>query len=66
MNDFEKIHSFASLYQAHKAARKGKRNNKEVIDFEMDLFRNLINLSDGFKTGMYRMSGYYCFNVYDA
>ena len=65
MTDFEKIYSFQNLYKAHTIARRGKRNTREVIEFEMNLSENLTELSESLKAGTYRMSGYYSFMVHD-
>ena len=51
MNDFENICNFQNLFKAHMAARKGKRNSREVIEFEMNLSENLTILSDELKSG---------------
>lgn len=42
--EFEKIYSFDNLYQAHKKARRGKQNKREVIEFEFYLAENLEKL----------------------
>lgn len=65
MTDYEKICNFQNLYAAHIAARKGKRNTREVIEFEMNLGENLIILSDTLKNGTYKMQDYYCFVIHD-
>ena len=65
MNDFEKITSFSNLYKAHCIARRGKRNTKEVIQFELNLSMNLTELSDSLKDGSYKVPGYYSFEIYD-
>lgn len=65
MTDFEKVYSFDSLYRAHKVARLGKRKKREVIEFELRLSENLTEISRSIKNKTYRMSGYYCFYVYD-
>ena len=65
MTDFEKIYSFRNLYKAHTIARRGKRNTREVIEFEMNLSENLTELSESLKAGTYTMSGYYSFMVHD-
>jgi len=65
MTEFEKICSFQNLYKAHTVARRGKRTTKEVIEFEMDLAKNLTQLSDSLRDGTYSMSGYYSFLVHD-
>ena len=65
MTDFEKICDFQNLYKAHTKARRGKRTNREVIDFEMNLSDNLTRISDSLKNNTYKMSGYYSFTVHD-
>lgn len=65
MTDFEKIYDFQNLYQAHRIARRGKRNTTEVIQFEADLAQNLTTLSDLLREKKYRISGYYTFMVHD-
>lgn len=61
----EKIFSFENLYKAHKVARLGKRDKIEVIDFELNLSRNLTLLSQSLINKTYKMSGYYSFYVHD-
>ena len=65
MTEYEKICDFQNLYKAHKAARRGKRDVKEVINFELDLADNLTRISDALKEKSYKISGYYSFNVHD-
>lgn len=65
MSDYEKLYDFQNLYKAHTAARRGKRNSCEVIQFEMNLGENLTLLSDALKNGTYTMQDYYSFAVYD-
>ena len=65
MTDYEKICDFGNLYKAHTVARRNKRTTIEVIDFEMNLAKNLTEISDGLKNGTYEMSGYYSFMVHD-
>lgn len=65
MTDYEKICDFENLYKAHRAARLGKRNTAEVVQFEMNLSMNLIRISDALKNKTYRMSGYYSFMIHD-
>lgn len=62
---YDLICSFENLYKAHKKARLGQRYKTEVIDFEMNLSKNLIDLSNELKNGTYNISGYYDFWVYD-
>ncbi len=65
MELYEKIYNFENLYKAHLRARAGKRSEREVIDFENDLSRNLVGLSERLKNGTYKIKGYYSFKVYD-
>ena len=65
MTDYEKLWNFRNLYKAHTVARLGKRGTREVIEFEMDLAKNLTQLSDSLRDHTYRMSGYYSFVVHD-
>ena len=57
-------HACQNLYKAHTVARRGKRNEKGVIEFELHLGENLIELSESLKNGTYEISGYYSFMVY--
>lgn len=65
MSDFEKLYDFMNLYKAHIAARRGKRSNREVIEFEMDLASQLTKISNEIASQRYRLSGYYQFLVHD-
>lgn len=65
MTDYEKLYDFQNLYQAHLIARRGKRNVREVIEFEMDLGANLTLLSEKIRNGTYKIQGYYSFTIYD-
>lgn len=65
MTDYEKICDFQNLYKAHTIARKSKRTNREVVEFEMNLAENLVKISDSLTNGTYEMFGYYSFMVHD-
>ena len=65
MTDYEKLWDFQNLYKAHTIARLGKRGNREVIDFEMNLAEHLTWISDALRDHTYEMSGYYSFMVHD-
>lgn len=65
MNEYEKICDFQNLLKAHKVARLGKRNVREVIDFELNLSDRLSALSAALENKTYKMSGYYSFDVHD-
>ena len=65
MTDFEKICDFTFLYRAHLKARKGKRNKRDVMAFELNLSHHLSVLQDMLRCGTYQMSGYRHFQVYE-
>ena len=65
MTNYEKTCDFHNLYKAHQAARRGKREIREVIEFEMNLAGNLTQISRELKNGTYKISGYYSFMVHD-
>lgn len=62
-SDYDRICTFDSLYKAHCTARLCKRKKREVIEFEMDLARNLVDISDQLTARTYHMNGYYHFMV---
>ena len=53
--DYEKIYSFESLYNAHKKARLGKQNKREVIEYEVYLAENLMRLQHKLIHKTYRL-----------
>ncbi len=65
MTDYEKICNFTNLYKAHKRARLGKQKKYEVIFFEMNLAKNLMQLKNELETKNYQMKGYYSFEIYE-
>lgn len=65
MLDYNLVYSFENLYKAHKKARLGKRSNNEVIKFEMELSKNLVDLSNELESETYKLSSYYEFWVHD-
>lgn len=56
MTDFEKIHSFESLYNAYRKARQGKRRKGAAAKFEVNLLEALNLLSAQIRTKRYTMS----------
>ena len=50
MTDFEKIHSFESLYNAYRKARQGKRWKGAAAKFEVNLLEALNLLSAQIRT----------------
>lgn len=61
---FEHIANFKSLYQAYLKARKGKRNRKDTILFEIELESNLFQLLHELETKNYKVSEYNTFKIY--
>ncbi len=57
--------SFESLFKAHMRARKSKRFKKEVIEFELNLSKNLWALHYDLLYGRYKVGGYHKFMIYD-
>ena len=62
---FKDVYEFKNLYDAHMKARRGKRNRREVIDFELNLGYNLAELSQLLKDGTYHLQPYTRFVVTD-
>ena len=59
-NIFPQIYDFEALYRAYLKARRGKRDQAEVLRFERDLEGELIQLQneliwDQYETGLYRV-----------
>src|SRR5574344_736834 len=64
-NHFFKLYDFDNLYDAHCAARKSKRSNREVIEFELNLGSNIVSLAQSRNNGGYKTGGDYKFRVFD-
>lgn len=62
---FEKIADFDNLYAAYLASRRGKRNTREVVQFEMNAGANLCQMKEELENGTYKISGYYHFTIHD-
>jgi len=65
MTDYDTICSFENLLKAHYAARLGKRNKREVIEFEMNLAENICALQEQLAAREYTPRGYYRFSIYE-
>lgn len=63
--EYEKIYTFENLYSAYKMAARCKRNKAEVINFEMNLAKELWSLHDSLKQRTYRPNAYHRFMIYD-
>lgn len=64
-NIYDKKVTFERLLDAHKKARRGKREKKEVILFEFNLETELLELEKQLKTGKYNMGEYKEFKIYE-
>lgn len=62
-NLYPHIHTFPNLYQAYRAARKGKRQQAAVSQFEFDLEHNLITLADELHNHTYTPGPYTNFYI---
>lgn len=62
---YESIISLENLLEAWKEFLKGKRNKKDVQEFQLDLMGNIINLHLDLKTKTYAHGGYHAFNISD-
>lgn len=64
-NLYPHIHSFDNLYRAWRAARKSKRHQAAVADFEFNLEGNLLTLEQELHEQRYRPGPYTHFNIYE-
>jgi hypothetical protein len=60
---FENMVEFRTLYNAHRDARRGKGQVREVLAFELDLAANLVELGEELATGEYEVGPYSHFVV---
>ena len=64
-NTFYKNLTFEKLYLAHKRARNHKTYKSDVIEFEIDLERNLTFLLNDIANNTYRVGKYKEFKIYE-
>jgi RNA-directed DNA polymerase len=64
-NLYPQIYNFSNLYQAFRAARKGKRDRVAVASFEFDLEHNLLALETELRDQTYRPGPYTNFYIYE-
>lgn len=64
-NLFSQIYDFENLYNAYLKARRGKRDRREVLKFELNLEENLIQLQNELIWGMYKTGEYRVFKVFE-
>lgn len=70
----EKVSDFSSLcwvftldnlYETHKRCRRGKQHKREVVDFEIDLNKNLLRLQKSIFDKSYSVDKYRTFKIYE-
>ncbi len=65
MINYNDIISLENLLEAWKVFLKGKRNKKDVQDFQYQLGDNLLSLHNDLVNKTYKHGGYYAFNISD-
>lgn len=63
--DYNTVYQFENLYQAHRKARRGKRNRSDVIEFELDMANQLCKLQNALEGNIYRPLPYHEFTIHD-
>ncbi|MCC7160638.1 group II intron reverse transcriptase domain-containing protein [Candidatus Nomurabacteria bacterium] len=63
--NFENIISVENLLLAWKEFQRGKRNKKDVQEFQLHLMDNILSLHRDLKNKTYKHGGYYAFNISD-
>ena len=64
-NVFKEPITFSKLLEAHNKCKKNKRYKKQVIEFEMNLERNIISLGRDLISDRYKFSEYFEFTIYE-
>lgn len=62
---FEKIISEESLYQGYRLALRGNSKSKTAMEFYFDAERQISQLHEGLKSGVYSPGDLYSFKIYD-
>ena len=62
---FDNIISLSNLLEAWKEFLRGKRNKRDVQEFQMDLMDNILELSRDLKSLSYEHGGYKAFRIND-
>ena len=62
-NVYDNAVSFEKSLKSHKKARRGKREKKEIILFELNLENEILNLEKELKLGRYKPGAYKSFKV---
>ena len=64
-NAFDAMLDFQNMYQAYRRASACKHSKQEVIDFELDLARNLWSIIHEMEEKTYKVGGYHRFRIFD-
>lgn len=64
-NLYEEIYTLKNLLLAHKKAKKGKKNRKEILEFEKNLHSNILKIRYELKSCSYKTSEYHIFKLFD-
>ena len=62
---YDKAVSFDKILMAHKKARRGKREKKDVIIFELNLENEILRLEKELRYGTYKTDKYNTFKIYE-
>jgi RNA-directed DNA polymerase len=62
---YPQVYDFENLYAAYRAARRGKRAQEAVADFELNAGENLLTLQEELATKTYTPGPYHSFYVHD-
>ncbi|MDO8565007.1 MAG: reverse transcriptase domain-containing protein [bacterium] len=65
IHTYDNIISLENLLEAWKEFLNGKRDRKDVQEFQLDLMGNIIDLHQDLKNKTYRHGGYHAFNISD-
>ena len=64
-NVYDEIFSMENLYNAYEEAKRGRRYNRDVLEYSNNLWENLKGLHDMIISGQYKIDKYYIFYVYE-
>ena len=64
-NVFDLIFSMENLYGALKDASRGRRYQRDVLDFNYDAWTNLTDLREEILSGEYEIEKYYIFYIHE-
>jgi len=62
---YPRVYDFENLYAAYRAARKGKRGQESVADFEGDVGENLLALQEELAAKAYAPGPYHSFYIHE-